>query len=170
MKKHTISDGKYSFFTSQLHNFLCVSQNIYQLHNFCLIHVSLFWTGKHFNSNVEFPFKYFSAMVSYNVIVGDTITRVFARILGYDILWARDLVTLTTSLCLTLPISLYRSVNVSKEKGFPFHCANFVLGILASLLGQALSAFSWLFSSFYLFLYGCLITSLWCKYDLIEIL
>jgi len=57
-------------------------------------------------------------MVSYNVIVGDTITRVFARILGYDILWARDLVTLTTSLCLTLPISLYRSVNGKKRKGF----------------------------------------------------
>jgi hypothetical protein len=48
------------------------------------------------------------AMVSYNVIVGDTITRVVARLIGYDILWSRDIVTLVTSVTLTFPLSLYR--------------------------------------------------------------
>ena len=47
-------------------------------------------------------------MISYNVIVGDTITRVVARLIGYDILWARDIVTLVTSIVLTFPLSLYR--------------------------------------------------------------
>jgi hypothetical protein len=49
-------------------------------------------------------------MISYNVIVGDTITRVVARLIGYDILWARDIVTLVTSILLTFPLSLYRSI------------------------------------------------------------
>jgi len=40
--KNMIYIDKYSFFMSQLHNFLRVSQNIYQLHNFCQIHLSHF--------------------------------------------------------------------------------------------------------------------------------
>ena len=47
-------------------------------------------------------------MVSYNVIVGDTITRVVARLNGFDILWSRNIVTLVTSIALTFPLSLYR--------------------------------------------------------------
>jgi len=41
--KNTIDNNKYIFFMS--HNFLRVSRNIYQLHNFCQIRVSLFWPG-----------------------------------------------------------------------------------------------------------------------------
>ena len=47
-------------------------------------------------------------MISYNVIVGDTITRVVSRLIGYDIMWSRDVVTLVTSITLTFPLSLYR--------------------------------------------------------------
>ena len=50
-------------------------------------------------------------MVSYNVIVGDTITTVLIRVTGLDpnsIFAQREFVIFVTAVCITLPLSLYR--------------------------------------------------------------
>jgi len=51
MKK--MHHDKYSFFVSQLHTFLCVSQNIYQFHIFCQIPLSHI-SGQDGTSNLFF--------------------------------------------------------------------------------------------------------------------
>ncbi len=56
-------------------------------------------------------------MVSYNVIVGDTVTQVVGRILlqngtSPSVLLRREVISLATSIFLTLPLSLYRYRNL----------------------------------------------------------
>ncbi|XP_051566528.1 putative sodium-coupled neutral amino acid transporter 11 isoform X1 [Myxocyprinus asiaticus] len=55
----------------------------------------------------------FIAMISYNIITGDTLTKVFMRIQGVgpgDILTERHFVILVSTVLFTLPLSLYRDI------------------------------------------------------------
>ncbi|XP_067266356.1 putative sodium-coupled neutral amino acid transporter 11 [Chanodichthys erythropterus] len=55
----------------------------------------------------------FIAMISYNIITGDTLTKVFMRIQGVgpgNILTERHFVILMSTLLFTLPLSLYRDI------------------------------------------------------------
>ncbi|XP_028662211.2 putative sodium-coupled neutral amino acid transporter 11 isoform X1 [Erpetoichthys calabaricus] len=56
----------------------------------------------------------FLAMVSYNIITGDTLTKVFQRLAGVgpgSILANRHFVIVITTLLFTLPLSLYRDIS-----------------------------------------------------------
>lgn len=59
-----------------------------------------------------FQFIYpFVAMISYNVIVGDTITKVIIRVFNVDpssLFVQRQFVIIMATLFVTLPLSLYR--------------------------------------------------------------
>ncbi|NXC21177.1 AVT2 protein, partial [Corythaeola cristata] len=53
------------------------------------------------------------AMISYNIITGDTLTKVFQRIPGVgpdNVLTDRHFIILLTTIIFTLPISLYRDI------------------------------------------------------------
>ena len=67
--------------------------------------------GYYFLSFLQFIYP-FLAMVSYNIVVGDTITFVVRRLLHLQnvesIFLSRHFVTFMTSLLVTLPLSLYR--------------------------------------------------------------
>ncbi|XP_032921146.1 putative sodium-coupled neutral amino acid transporter 11 isoform X2 [Catharus ustulatus] len=55
----------------------------------------------------------FIAMISYNIITGDTLTKVFQRIPGVgldNVLTDRHFIILVTTIIFTLPISLYRDI------------------------------------------------------------
>ncbi|NXT06666.1 AVT2 protein, partial [Prunella fulvescens] len=55
----------------------------------------------------------FIAMISYNIITGDTLTKVFQRIPGVgvdNVLTDRHFIILLTTIIFTLPISLYRDI------------------------------------------------------------
>ncbi|TRY93518.1 hypothetical protein DNTS_032371 [Danionella cerebrum] len=55
----------------------------------------------------------FIAMISYNIITGDTMTKVFARIQGVEsgnILTERHFVIMMSTLLCTLPLSLYKNI------------------------------------------------------------
>ncbi|XP_014104728.1 PREDICTED: putative sodium-coupled neutral amino acid transporter 11 isoform X1 [Pseudopodoces humilis] len=63
-------------------------------------------------STLQFLYP-FIAMISYNIITGDTLTKVFQRIPGVgldNVLTDRHLIILLTTIIFTLPISLYRDV------------------------------------------------------------
>lgn len=55
----------------------------------------------------------FSAMVSYNVVVGDTITKVLYRMTGIEpgsLFARREFVVLVSTLFITVPLCLYRDI------------------------------------------------------------
>ncbi|XP_064023556.1 putative sodium-coupled neutral amino acid transporter 11 isoform X3 [Pogoniulus pusillus] len=55
----------------------------------------------------------FIAMISYNIITGDTLTKVFQRIPGVgpdNVLTDRHFIILLTTIIFTLPLSLYRDI------------------------------------------------------------
>lgn len=64
----------------------------------------------------------FIAMVSYNVIIGDTITKIIVRIGGEHIsntvLGRRDFVIFLITLLVTLPLSLYRNITKLSKWAF----------------------------------------------------
>uniref|UniRef100_A0A8C8AAY4 Putative sodium-coupled neutral amino acid transporter 11 n=1 Tax=Otus sunia TaxID=257818 RepID=A0A8C8AAY4_9STRI len=63
-------------------------------------------------STLQFLYP-FIAMISYNIITGDTLTKVFQRIPGVgpdNILTDRHFIILLTTIIFTLPISLYRDI------------------------------------------------------------
>ncbi|XP_053147324.1 putative sodium-coupled neutral amino acid transporter 11 isoform X1 [Hemicordylus capensis] len=56
----------------------------------------------------------FIAMISYNIITGDTLTKVFQRIPGVDqdnLLIGRHVIILCVTIIFTLPLSLYRNIS-----------------------------------------------------------
>ncbi|XP_033899320.2 putative sodium-coupled neutral amino acid transporter 11 [Acipenser ruthenus] len=64
-------------------------------------------------STLQFLYP-FTAMVSYNIITGDTLTKVFQRIAGVgpdNILAQRHFVILGTTILFTLPLSLFRDIS-----------------------------------------------------------
>ncbi|XP_033921327.1 putative sodium-coupled neutral amino acid transporter 11 isoform X2 [Melopsittacus undulatus] len=63
-------------------------------------------------STLQFLYP-FIAMISYNIITGDTLTKVFQRIPGVEpdnVLTDRHFIILLTTIIFTLPISLYRDI------------------------------------------------------------
>ncbi|XP_015490995.1 putative sodium-coupled neutral amino acid transporter 11 isoform X4 [Parus major] len=63
-------------------------------------------------STLQFLYP-FIAMISYNIITGDTLTKVFQRIPGVgldNVLTDRHLIILLTTIIFTLPISLFRDI------------------------------------------------------------
>eukprot|EP00075_Anas_platyrhynchos_P007664 XP_021127749.2 putative sodium-coupled neutral amino acid transporter 11 isoform X1 [Anas platyrhynchos] len=63
-------------------------------------------------STLQFLYP-FIAMISYNIITGDTLTKVFLRIPGVgpdNILTDRHFIILLTTIIFTLPLSLYRDI------------------------------------------------------------
>ncbi|KFO95318.1 Putative sodium-coupled neutral amino acid transporter 11, partial [Calypte anna] len=64
-------------------------------------------------STLQF-FYPFIAMISYNIITGDTVTKVFQRIPGVapeNVLTDRHFIILLTTIIFTLPLSLYRDIS-----------------------------------------------------------
>ncbi|XP_075287167.1 putative sodium-coupled neutral amino acid transporter 11 isoform X2 [Opisthocomus hoazin] len=63
-------------------------------------------------STLQFLYP-FIAMISYNIITGDTLTKVFQRIPGVgadNVLTDRNFIILLTTIIFTLPISLYQDI------------------------------------------------------------
>ncbi|OXB69262.1 hypothetical protein ASZ78_011382 [Callipepla squamata] len=63
-------------------------------------------------STLQFLYP-FIAMISYNIITGDTLTKVFLRIPGVgseNVLTDRHFIILFTTIIFTLPLSLYRDI------------------------------------------------------------
>nr|XP_034986815.1 putative sodium-coupled neutral amino acid transporter 11 isoform X2 [Zootoca vivipara] len=57
---------------------------------------------------------YITAMISYNIITGDTLTKVFQRIPGVDqdnLLIGRHVIILCVTIIFTLPLSLFRNIS-----------------------------------------------------------
>ncbi|XP_045618735.1 putative sodium-coupled neutral amino acid transporter 11 [Procambarus clarkii] len=55
----------------------------------------------------------FISLISYNIIVGDTLTKVLIRVTGISpesVLVRREFIMATTTLLITLPLSLYRNI------------------------------------------------------------
>lgn len=73
----------------------------------------------------------FIAMVSYNVVVGDTITKVIMRLtgLGQDSLLAkREVIVLIATVSVTVPLCLYRDVaKLAKISFTSLVCIGFIL-------------------------------------------
>ncbi|XP_015520099.1 putative sodium-coupled neutral amino acid transporter 11 isoform X1 [Neodiprion pinetum] len=87
----------------------------------------------------------FIAMVSYNVVVGDTVTKVLIRVTGIDetnIFAKRQVVILLATLCITIPLCLYRNIaRLAKISFLSLVCVGFILitifvrmGTLASVV------------------------------------
>ncbi|KAI7808289.1 hypothetical protein IRJ41_001257 [Triplophysa rosa] len=69
-------------------------------------------TGYLILSGLQFMYP-FIAMISYNIVAGDTLTKVFMRIQGVgpgDILTDRHFVILLSTVLFTTPLSLYRDI------------------------------------------------------------
>ncbi|XP_022090841.1 putative sodium-coupled neutral amino acid transporter 11 isoform X2 [Acanthaster planci] len=76
-----------------------------------LVQASLGSPGFYFLSFIQFAYP-FVAMVGYNVIIGDTITKVFERILSADhVLANRYFIISIITVLISLPFSLYRNVS-----------------------------------------------------------
>ncbi|XP_032674959.1 putative sodium-coupled neutral amino acid transporter 11 isoform X2 [Odontomachus brunneus] len=73
----------------------------------------------------------FIAMVSYNVVVGDTVTKVLIRVTGMhetNILAHRQVVILLATICITIPLCLYRNVaRLAKISFLSLVCVGFIL-------------------------------------------
>jgi sodium-coupled neutral amino acid transporter 11 len=71
------------------------------------------------------------AMISYNVVVGDTVTKVLIRVTGIhetNILAHRQVVILLATLGITIPLCLYRNVaRLAKISFLSLVCVGFIL-------------------------------------------
>lgn len=89
----------------------------------------LYIRGHHSYTNL-FVFS-FSAMVSYNVVVGDTVTKVLIRLTGMSetsIFAHRQVVVLFATVCITIPLCLYRNVaRLAKISFLSLVCVGFIL-------------------------------------------
>ncbi|XP_040004939.1 putative sodium-coupled neutral amino acid transporter 11 [Xiphias gladius] len=88
-------------------------------------------------SGLQFLYP-FIAMISYNITIGDTLTKVFQRIPGVGpdhILAERHFVILLSTLALTLPLSLYR--NIEKLGKVSFVSMVLTLTILITVIIRA---------------------------------
>ncbi|XP_065167119.1 putative sodium-coupled neutral amino acid transporter 11 [Atheta coriaria] len=73
----------------------------------------------------------FIAMVSYNVIVGDTVTKVIVRITGCevdDLIARREFVVFVATLLITIPLCLYRDIaKLAKISFISLLCLAFIM-------------------------------------------
>ncbi|XP_066594514.1 putative sodium-coupled neutral amino acid transporter 11 isoform X2 [Prorops nasuta] len=99
----------------------------------------------------------FIAMVSYNVVVGDTVTKVLIRVTGLqETSWLarRQVVILLATLCVTIPLCLYKNVaRLAKISFLSLVCVGFILLAIFIRMGN-MSALvpthedSWRFANF----------------------
>uniref|UniRef100_A0ACB8G108 Uncharacterized protein n=1 Tax=Sphaerodactylus townsendi TaxID=933632 RepID=A0ACB8G108_9SAUR len=78
-----------------------------------LVNKTYGFVGYLFLSALQFLYP-FIAMISYNIITGDTLTKVFQRIPGVDqdhLLINRHVVIVFVTFIFTLPLSLYRNIS-----------------------------------------------------------
>ncbi|XP_011301426.1 putative sodium-coupled neutral amino acid transporter 11 isoform X1 [Fopius arisanus] len=98
----------------------------------------------------------FIAMVSYNVVVGDTVTKVIIRVFGLredNIFGKREVVILLATMWITVPLCLYRNVaRLAKISFLSLVCVGFILlaifirmSTMAALVPE--STDSWRFAS-----------------------
>lgn len=70
-------------------------------------------------------------MVSYNVVVGDTVTKVIVRVTGIDqtnLFAKREVIVLIATLLITIPLCLYRDINrLAKISFLSLVCVAFIL-------------------------------------------
>ncbi|XP_048521546.1 putative sodium-coupled neutral amino acid transporter 11 isoform X2 [Dendroctonus ponderosae] len=73
----------------------------------------------------------FIAMVSYNVVVGDTVTKVIIRLTDIEpdnIFAKREIIVLIATIFITVPLSLYRDIaKLAKISFFSLVCIGFIL-------------------------------------------
>lgn len=73
----------------------------------------------------------FIAMVSYNVVVGDTVTKVIVRISGTDqtsVFAQREVIVFVATLLITIPLCLYRDIaKLAKISFLSLVCVAFIL-------------------------------------------
>ncbi|XP_011695660.1 PREDICTED: putative sodium-coupled neutral amino acid transporter 11 isoform X2 [Wasmannia auropunctata] len=121
-----------------------------------LMRASFGRTGFYILTALQFVYP-FIAMVSYNVVVGDTVTKVLIRVTGMDetnILAHRQVVILLATLCVTIPLCLYRNVaRLAKISFLSLVCVGFIL-IAIFIRMDSMSAMvpsqkdSWRFANF----------------------
>lgn len=70
-------------------------------------------------------------MVSYNVVVGDTVTKVLIRVTGFDpdsFIVKREVVIFLATLLVVIPLCLYRNVaKLAKISFLSLVCVAFIL-------------------------------------------
>ena len=79
-------------------------------------------------------------MVSYNVVVGDTVTKVLIRVTGMEetnIFAHRQVVVLLATLFMTIPLCLYRNVaRLAKISFLSLVCVGFILIAIIIRMGS----------------------------------
>ncbi|XP_015604792.1 putative sodium-coupled neutral amino acid transporter 11 isoform X2 [Cephus cinctus] len=99
----------------------------------------------------------FIAMVSYNVVVGDTVTKVLIRVTGIsetNIFVKRQVVILLATICITVPLCLYRNIaRLAKISFLSLVCVGFILLAIFIRMGTMSSIVpshedSWRFANF----------------------
>ncbi|XP_066153968.1 putative sodium-coupled neutral amino acid transporter 11 isoform X1 [Euwallacea fornicatus] len=82
----------------------------------------------------------FIAMVSYNVVVGDTVTKVIVRLtdIGPDNIFAkREIIVLIATILITVPLCLYRDIaKLAKISFFSLVCIAFILFSIMLRIGK----------------------------------
>ncbi|XP_045468250.1 putative sodium-coupled neutral amino acid transporter 11 [Harmonia axyridis] len=82
----------------------------------------------------------FVAMVSYNVVVGDTVTKVLIRLTGMSttsLFAKRQVIVLLANLLITIPLCLYRNVSkLAKISFFSLVCIAFILFSILVRMGE----------------------------------
>ncbi|CAL7948471.1 unnamed protein product [Xylocopa violacea] len=121
-----------------------------------LMRASFGRTGFYILTTLQFIYP-FIAMVSYNVVVGDTVTKVLIRVTGISetsIFAHRQVVVFFATVCITIPLCLYRNVaRLAKISFLSLVCVGFILLAILIRLGT-MSAIvpsqedSWRFANF----------------------
>ncbi|KAF3424956.1 hypothetical protein E2986_09392 [Frieseomelitta varia] len=121
-----------------------------------LMRASFGRTGFYILTTLQFIYP-FIAMVSYNVVVGDTVTKVLIRVTGIsetNIFAHRQVVVLFATVCITIPLCLYRNVaRLAKISFLSLVCVGFILLTILIRMGT-MSAIvpsqedSWRFANF----------------------
>lgn len=79
-------------------------------------------------------------MVSYNVVVGDTVTKVIIRVTGieYNNVFAhREVIVLIATLLMTIPLCLYRDISrLAKISFISLVCIGFILLAISIEMGS----------------------------------
>ncbi|XP_076164373.1 uncharacterized protein LOC143145164 isoform X2 [Ptiloglossa arizonensis] len=121
-----------------------------------LMRASFGRTGFYILTTLQFIYP-FIAMVSYNVVVGDTVTKVLIRVTGMSetsIFAHRQVVIFFATVCITIPLCLYRNVaRLAKISFLSLVCVGFILLAILIRMGT-MSAIvptqedSWRFANF----------------------
>lgn len=80
---------------------------------------------------LSIPYLYTTAMISYNVVVGDTLSKILIRFLpawDFSMSTVRFTVVLVVTICVVIPLCLYRNVSrLAKASFISLACVVFIL-------------------------------------------